>query len=103
MCRYLTDVVEGLPLSVVARMASTNDTVMALVPLIERPPWRRGCALSCQLACLPCALRVCHHDMQVVAQRRTGKREQQYIEGGWQTVRPANHLKLTQHDAQASS
>ena len=31
---------------------------------------------------------------------RAGKQEQRYIDGVWQTMQQADHLKLTQHDAQ---
>lgn len=43
--RYLTDHAASLPLGLMSRLVSANDTVMALLPLAERPPWvrtRRG-------------------------------------------------------------
>lgn len=40
-CRYLTDNVATLPLGISTRLLTTNDTVMALLPLVEKPPWSR--------------------------------------------------------------
>ena len=37
--RYLAEHVAALPLGVMARLVSSNDTVMALLPLVDRPPW----------------------------------------------------------------
>jgi hypothetical protein len=39
--RYLTDHVGGLPLGLLSRLSSANDTLMGLLPLVERPPWVR--------------------------------------------------------------
>eukprot|EP00899_Mesostigma_viride_P004491 jgi/Mesvir1/14042/Mv03116-RA.1 len=39
--RYLTDYVGDLPISVMARMMSTHDSIMQLVPLLDAQPWTR--------------------------------------------------------------
>jgi hypothetical protein len=39
--RYLAEHVTALPLGVMARLVSSNDTIMALLPLVDRPPWLR--------------------------------------------------------------
>ena len=39
--RFMTDAVSSLPMSVLARLVSTHDTIMALLPLVEKPPWVR--------------------------------------------------------------
>jgi hypothetical protein len=39
--RFMTDAVSSLPISVMARLVSTHDTIMALVPLVDKPPWVR--------------------------------------------------------------
>jgi hypothetical protein len=41
IARYLTEHVASLPLAVTARLVSANDMVMALLPLVDRPPWTR--------------------------------------------------------------
>jgi len=41
LVRFLTDNAKGLPLGVLTRMLSDHDVVQALVPLLDRPPWRR--------------------------------------------------------------
>ena len=41
IARYLTEHVASLPLGVTARLVAGNDTVMALLPLVDRPPWVR--------------------------------------------------------------
>ena len=58
-----------------SRLVSTNDTLMALLPLLERPPWVR---------------------------RRAGKTERWGVEGGmrWSTVEAADRLKLGQYEIQ---
>jgi len=43
-CRYLTDGLNTLPMGLLSRVVATNDTLMALVPLLDQPPWtRRRC------------------------------------------------------------
>lgn len=39
--RYLTDYLAQLPLSLTTRMMNTSDMIMALVPLLDNPPWVR--------------------------------------------------------------
>lgn len=41
IARYLTEHVGSLPLGVMAQLVATNDTIMALLPLVDRPPWVR--------------------------------------------------------------
>ncbi len=40
--RYLSDHAPSLPLGLTARLLTTNDAVMALLPLVEAPPWVRS-------------------------------------------------------------
>ena len=40
-CRYLTDHMESLPLGIMSRIVTVNDSVLALVPLLEKQPWKR--------------------------------------------------------------
>ena len=50
LSRYLTEHMEKISLAAMARLAGTNDAAMALLPLLERPPWVRRCgggALLC--------------------------------------------------------
>lgn len=39
--RYLTDHITQLPLGVMSRLLSAQDAVMALLPLVDAPPWVR--------------------------------------------------------------
>jgi hypothetical protein len=39
--RYITDAASRLPVSMLSRLLVTNDTLMALVPLADSPPWKR--------------------------------------------------------------
>jgi len=70
--RYLTEHVASLPLGVMGRLVSANDTIMALLPLVDQPPWQRT---------------------------RKGELER-FTEGRWQVVAPADRLKVSQPDAQ---
>ena len=56
-------------------MVRTNDTLMALVPLLEEPPWVR----------------------------RRNKKTEKFIGNVWTAVEPRDRLRLTQHDAQVRS
>eukprot|EP00983_Pelagomonas_calceolata_P097587 1158266-Pelagomonas_calceolata.AAC.1 len=38
---YLTDGLTTLPMGLLSRVVATNDTLMALVPLLDQPPWVR--------------------------------------------------------------
>ena len=40
-CRYLTDHMETLPLGMLARIVTVNDSLLTLVPLLEKKPWQR--------------------------------------------------------------
>lgn len=73
--RYLSDYLNSLPLGVLTRMVRTNDTLMALVPLLEEPPWVR----------------------------KRNKKTEKFIGNVWTAVEPKDRLRLTQHDAQASA
>lgn len=75
MHRYLSDHLNSLPLGVLTRMVRTNDTLMALVPLLEEPPWVR----------------------------KRNKKTEKFIGNVWTAVEPKDRLRLTQHDAQASA
>eukprot|EP00873_Tetraselmis_striata_P028698 jgi/Tetstr1/448962/TSEL_036187.t1 len=70
--RYLTDHVKLLPLGVVGRMVNTCDVLMALVPLLDNPPWVR---------------------------RRKGE-TQKFVQNKWASVERAERMKLTPADAQ---
>lgn len=39
--RYLSDAAAKLPVSILTRLLQTHDTIMALLPLAESPPWKR--------------------------------------------------------------
>ena len=41
LLRFLSDHVNVLPLGVVSRLLHTHDVLLALVPLVENPPWTR--------------------------------------------------------------
>jgi hypothetical protein len=40
--RYLSDHVTSLPLGLMSRLLGAHDAVMALLPLVEAPPWVRS-------------------------------------------------------------
>jgi hypothetical protein len=65
-------------MGLLSRLVSTNDTLMALVPLLDAPPW--------------------------VRRRGSGKsaRTEKWIHNAWETVAPSDRLRLTQADGQAS-
>ncbi|DBA71627.1 hypothetical protein WJX79_009519 [Trebouxia sp. C0005] len=70
--RYLSDYLNVLPLALLTRLVTTNDTLMALVPLLEDPPWVR----------------------------RRNKKTEKFIGNVWTAIESRDRLKLTQHDAQ---
>jgi hypothetical protein len=39
--RYLTEHMDKVSLGLMARLVTTNDAAMALLPLLDRPPWVR--------------------------------------------------------------
>lgn len=61
-------------MGVLTRMVRTNDTLMALTPLLEDPPWVR----------------------------KRNKKTEKFIDNVWTAVEPKERLRLTQHDAQVS-
>lgn len=70
--RYLSDGAARLPIGILTRLLQTHDTVMALLPLLDNPPWRR---------------------------ERKGSIEQ--LEGShWVSVPAAERMRLSQVDAQ---
>ncbi|WIA09269.1 hypothetical protein OEZ85_008677 [Tetradesmus obliquus] len=71
--RYLSDHVTSLPLGLMSRLLGAHDAVMALLPLVEAPPWVRS--------------------------RKSGKTEK-FIDGRWQVVPPADRMKIAQLDGQ---
>ncbi|KAF6262535.1 hypothetical protein COO60DRAFT_1675619 [Scenedesmus sp. NREL 46B-D3] len=71
--RYLSDHVTSLSLGLMSRLLGVHDAVMALLPLVEAPPWVRS--------------------------RKGGKMEK-FIDGRWQVVPPADRMKITQLDGQ---
>ena len=73
LLRYLSDYLNSLPLGVLTRLVRTNDTLMALVPLLEEPPWVR----------------------------KRNRKTEKFIGNVWTAVEPKERLRLTQHDAQA--
>ncbi|GAQ87507.1 hypothetical protein KFL_003580010 [Klebsormidium nitens] len=77
LLRYLTDYLPHLPLCVMARLLTTHDCLMTLVPLLLSPPWQR---------------RRVHHGSKLV---------EGYVDGRWQAIPPADRAKLQQPDAQA--
>mmetsp|Transcript_11111 Transcript_11111/g.31439 ORF Transcript_11111/g.31439 Transcript_11111/m.31439 type:complete len:658 (-) Transcript_11111:1406-3379(-) len=70
--RYLTDHAKTLPLGVTNRIVNTCDLLMALVPLLDNPPWVR---------------------------RRKGV-TQKYATNKWETVERTERLKLSKLDGQ---
>ena len=70
--RYLSDGAAQLPIGILTRLLQTHDSVMALLPLLDSPPWRR---------------------------ERKGSTEQ--LEGSqWVSVPASERLRLSQVDAQ---
>uniref|UniRef100_A0A7R9Z7P6 Uncharacterized protein n=1 Tax=Chlamydomonas euryale TaxID=1486919 RepID=A0A7R9Z7P6_9CHLO len=74
--RYLTSAMGSAPMGLLSRLVSTNDTLMALLPLLDRPPWVR---------------------------RRKGRTERFQVVGGmrWLAVDAADRLKLGVWEIQA--
>jgi hypothetical protein len=71
--RYLTEHVSKLPLAVMTRLLDTHDVMVAVVPLIENPPWTR---------------------------RTDEGAWEKYKENAWREVEASALLKLTKHEAQ---
>jgi hypothetical protein len=71
--RLLAEHVESLPLGVATRMLNTHDLLVALVPLLEFPPWTRRSAAGTWF---------------------------KFVDQKWREVAAADLLKLTQTEAQ---
>jgi hypothetical protein len=78
LLRYLAEHATFLPLSAVVRLVETHDLILALVPLIENPPWIRKARSA--------------------AKEDVGW--EKLIDFQWQRVPPSDLLKLTQPEAQ---
>ncbi|GLI58538.1 hypothetical protein VaNZ11_000280 [Volvox africanus] len=76
--RYLTDGLPRMPMGALSRVVSTNDTLMGLLPLLDRPPWVRT--------------RLPSGGGRPVLEKWGGN--------GWVAVPPADRLKITQTDGQ---
>lgn len=70
--RYMTDHAKMAPLGVANRMVNTCDMLMALIPLLDNPPWVR---------------------------RHKGK-TQKFEQNKWATVEKTERLRLTKLDGQ---
>uniref|UniRef100_A0A7S3QQL4 Uncharacterized protein n=1 Tax=Dunaliella tertiolecta TaxID=3047 RepID=A0A7S3QQL4_DUNTE len=71
--RYLTDGLTTLPMGLLSRVVATNDTLMALVPLLDQPPWVR---------------------------RRPNGAFEKWMNNQWQAVEAVDRFRLSQADAQ---
>ena len=76
--RYITDFAPGAHPGAVARMVSMNDAVIALIPLIDSPPWVRR-------------RRVRDQKKRVL---------EKFVEGKWQVVQGDERVRVCKHDAQ---
>ncbi|KAG2497473.1 hypothetical protein HYH03_004627 [Edaphochlamys debaryana] len=76
--RSVTDALPRLPMGALGRMVSTNDTLMALLPLLDRPPWART--------------RTPPGGGRPVLEKWVGN--------GWRAVPPQDRLKITTTDGQ---
>ncbi|GLC39562.1 hypothetical protein PLESTB_001626800 [Pleodorina starrii] len=80
--RYITDSLPRMAMGALSRVVSTNDTLMALLPLLDRPPWVRT----------------------LVPPGAGGGRGRPVLEkwwgNRWVAVPPADRLKITQTDGQ---
>ncbi|PNW79580.1 hypothetical protein CHLRE_08g358751v5 [Chlamydomonas reinhardtii] len=81
--RYVTDALPRMPLGALTRAVSVNDTLMALLPLLDRPPWVRT---------------------RQPLDPKTGAKGRPVLEkwvgNRWAVVPPADRLKITQTDGQ---
>ncbi|KAG2424422.1 hypothetical protein HXX76_014475 [Chlamydomonas incerta] len=81
--RYVTDALPRMPLGALTRAVSVNDTLMALLPLLDRPPWVRS---------------------RQPLDPKTGAKGRPVLEkwagNRWAAVAPADRLKITQTDGQ---
>ncbi|KAG2431018.1 hypothetical protein HYH02_013547 [Chlamydomonas schloesseri] len=81
--RYVTDALPRMPMGALTRVVSVNDTLMALLPLLDRPPWVRT---------------------RQPVDPKTGAKGRPVLEkwagNRWAAVAPADRLKITQTDGQ---
>lgn len=79
--RYLSDQLSSAPMGLVSRLVSTNDSLMALIPLIDKPPWIRR---------------------RVIGGKGAPKTERWEAAGSshWTAVEASDRLKLGQHEIQ---
>ena len=91
--RYVTDVLPRLPLSVQTRILDTHDLPLALVPLIENPPWvmRRTGARDASSKPSP----------SPAAAAAAAAVWLKYVNHEWTVVPPRDLLKLTPTEGQA--
>lgn len=87
--RYLSDHLSKLPMGALSRMVSTNDTIMGLLPLLERPPWVRTRMVG---GATPAAAGGAASKPSRVMEKWNGQR--------WAAVPPAERLKMCQADGQ---
>lgn len=87
--RYLAEHCTSLPLAGVVRMVETHDLILALVPLIENPPWVRKARI------LPPG------EAAGSSSASAGQQWEKLVDLQWKLVPPADLLKLTQPEAQA--
>lgn len=71
-CRYIAENVNSLPLGVVTRMCRTNDSLMAIIAVLEKRPWSRS----------------------------NGSKEEEFRRGMWQPAN--GNKGVCQYEAQAS-
>ncbi|CAG9466309.1 unnamed protein product [Pedinophyceae sp. YPF-701] len=92
--RYLTDRPPDLPVGIVARMLSTNDVLMALLPLLDSPPWERRATRPPPPAPQPANAGAAGKP----ARPRTVT--ERYNGNAWVEVEPRDRLRVSQCDAQ---
>lgn len=73
MIRFVTDHINSVPVSILARLLDSQDLCLAMVPLVENPPWTR--------------------------QTGAGKCEK-FIDQKWVEVTPDNRVRLTKTEGQ---
>jgi hypothetical protein len=99
--RYLADHCTSLPMGLLNRLTRTNDTIMALLPLLENPPWVRQNKGKVrgfgQLVATPCTGRPCRIP-QVSAS--LWLQLERFSNSRWTTLSAADRLQLCQHDIQ---
>jgi hypothetical protein len=65
LLRYVTEHINLLPLSALVRVLDKHDFILALVPMLDSPPWTRSCPPARLPACPPVSdlpsATTCHH------------------------------------------